>query len=237
MIPPRDLAVNLASDDLRYERKLLPVGYAHPEVLALIHQHPSGFHEVYSPRWVNNLYLDSPRLEDYHDHVTGLATRSKSRIRWYGDLRGSISKPVFERKRKQGTLSGKLSSAVPELALNGGLDEPKLRAMLSKLGPENPLSRCLDDRQPSLINRYHRHYFLSGDGRVRLTVDSDLSFYAPDRTATALVSSAPEEYAVVIELKYAPADGDCAADIANWFPCRIARCSKYVLGIEAIRRA
>ncbi len=233
----RDLAVNAAPDDFRYERKLLPAGYAQPEVLALIHQHPSGFREVYPPRWVNNLYLDSPGLDDYHDHVTGLAERSKSRIRWYGALRGPIPKPVFERKRKQGTLSGKRAHAVPSLTLNGGLDEQKLRAMLGDLGMENPLWRCLDHRQPSLVNRYHRHYFLSGDGRVRLTVDSSLAFYAPDHTDAALASRAPAEYAVVIELKYAPSNADCAADIANWFPCRVARCSKYVLGIEAIRRA
>jgi hypothetical protein len=229
-------AVNSATDDLRHERKLLPAGYALPEVLSLIRQHPSGFHEVYPPRWVNNLYLDSHGLDDYHDHVTGLAERSKSRIRWYGALRGSIPKPVFERKRKQGTVSWKRTHAVSPLTLNGGLDEHKLRAMLSDLGMENPLWRCLDLRHPSLINRYHRHYYLNGDGRVRLTVDSGLAFYAPDHTAAVLAIRPPAEYAVVIELKYAPTDSDCAADIASWFPCRVVRCSKYVLGIEAIRR-
>jgi SPX domain protein involved in polyphosphate accumulation len=229
--------VNSATDDFRYERKLLPAGYAQPEVSALIRQHPSGFCEAYPPRWVNNLYLDSPGLGDYNEHVTGLAQRSKSRIRWYGDLRGSISQPVFERKFKQGSVSGKSAHAMPPLALNGSMDEQKLRAMLSELGMENPVWRCLDQRQPSLINRYHRHYYLSGDGRVRLTVDSDLAFYAPDHTTAALASRPPADCAVVIELKYAPSDSDCAADIASWFPCRIARCSKYVLGIEAIRRA
>lgn len=228
--------MNLATDDFRHERKLRPAGYTLPEVLALIRQHPSGFQEAYPPRWVNNVYLDSHGLDDYHNHVTGLAERSKSRIRWYGDLRGSIPKPVFEQKSKRGTVSGKRSHAVPPMALNGGLDEHQLRAMLSDLSIENPLWRCLEHRHPSLINRYHRHYYLSGDGRVRLTVDSDLAFYAPDHTATPLASQAPEEYAVVIELKHAPTDSDCAADIASWFPCRVVRCSKYVLGIEAIRR-
>lgn len=227
--------MNSATDEFRHERKLLPVGYAQPEVLALVRQHPSGFHEAYPPRWVNNLYLDSHALDDYHDHVTGLAERSKSRIRWYGDLRGTMPKPVFERKLKQGTVSGKRTYALPPLTLNGGMDEQKLRAMLSDLGTENPLVHCLDHRRPSLINRYLRHYYLSGDGRVRLTVDSNLAFFAPDHTAEALASRPTAEHAVVIELKYAPIDSDCAADIASWFPCRVVRCSKYVLGIEAIR--
>lgn len=229
--------VNLVTNDFRHERKLLPVGYTHPVVLGLIGRHAAGFREVFAPRWVNNVYLDSPRLEDYHDHVTGLAARSKSRIRWYGDLRGAISNPVFERKCKRGALNRKLTSAVSPLTINDGIDESRLRRSINGLGPADPLSRCLEERQPSLINRYHRHYFLSGDGRVRLTVDSDLTFYTPDRTGAMLGSSAPEDFAMVIELKYAPDDSDRAAEIANGFPCRIARCSKYVLGIEAIRRA
>ena len=230
-------ALQTATQEFRHERKLVPAGYALSEVLALVGQHPAGFREAYPPRWVNNLYLDSTSLDDYHDHVTGLAIRSKSRIRWYGDLRGSIPNPVFELKHKRGIVNGKRSHPVPPLTLNGGLDELTLRDMLSELDSDSPLWPRLDYRQPSLINRYHRHYFLSGDGRVRLTVDSDLSFYEPDNTAAVFSSVPPEEFGVVIELKYLPPDSDYAADIACWFPCRVVRCSKYVLGIEATRRA
>ena len=226
-----------ATDAFRHERKLLPAGYGLAEVLALVQQHPAGFREAYPERWVNNIYLDSHGLDDFHNHVTGLPIRSKNRIRWYGDLRGSIPNPVFEQKLKRGTVSGKRSCALPSLALNGSMDESRLRIMLGDIGMKNPLLRCLEHRQPSLINRYHRHYYLSGDGRIRLTVDTSLSFYSPDNTAAALVSDAPEEFAVVIELKYAPEESDYAADIASWFPCRVVRCYKYVLGIEAIRRS
>ena len=226
-----------ASEEFRHERKLVPAGYAVAELLALVRQHPCGFHEAFPPRWVNNVYLDSEGLNDYHDHVTGLAIRSKSRIRWYGELRGSIPKPVFEIKHKRGIVNGKRSSVLTPMSLNGSLTESTLRDMLRDLEKENLLWSCLDYRQPSLINRYHRHYYLSGDGRVRLTVDSNLSFYEPGNTAESLASDSPEEYSVVIELKYMPSDSDYAADIAGWFPCRVVRCSKYVLGIEATRRA
>lgn len=228
--------MNPARDHLRHERKLLPAGHALPEALALVHQHPAGFRETYPARWVNNLYLDSPGLTDYHQHVSGLPERSKSRIRWYGALRGPIPKPTFERKLKQGSLSAKRSRSLPPLAMNGGLGEPRLREMLREIGSDNPLRPLLDHRRPSLVNRYRRHYFLSADGRVRLTVDSELVFFAPEHTAEAMASPSPEKCAVVLELKYSPADAECAAEIANWFPCRVARCSKYVLGIEAIHR-
>lgn len=229
--------VNPANDQLRYERKLLPAGRDLPEVLAWIRFHPAGFREVYPPRWVNNLYLDSPGLTDYHDHVSGLPNRSKSRIRWYGPFQGSIQRPVFERKFRRGVLGGKRAHPLPPLELNGDLDEHRLRRMLGGVGPDDPVRPCLDLCRPTLVNRYHRRYFLSADEDIRLTVDTELAFFAPEHTAAWLVTRPAREHAVVIEIKYAPAQADRAAEIAGLFPCRIARCSKYVLGIEAIHCA
>ena len=116
--------MNAANENLRYERKLLPLGYDLFDVLALVGQHPSGFRETYPSRWVNNIYLDSHGLDDYHDHVTGLADRSKSRIRWYGDLSGSIPKPVFERKFKPDCYRGCMWPVV------GGKIKPNPAAVL-----------------------------------------------------------------------------------------------------------
>jgi len=159
---------------MRYERKLLPGDRPLPAVLGIIRRHPAGFREVYPARWVNNLYLDSPALGDYHDHVTGLPERSKCRVRWYGSLHGSVEAPRFEWKFKQGAVSGKRAHPLPALELNGGIDDSMLRRMINGAAAKNPLQDRLDARQPSLVNRYRRHYFESADGAIRLTVDSDL---------------------------------------------------------------
>lgn len=229
--------MNASQHHVRYERKLLPGDRPLPEVLGFIRRHPAAFREVFPARWVNNLYLDSPALADYHNHVNGLPVRSKSRIRWYGPLHGAIESPRFERKFKQGTVSGKQTHPLPPLALNGGIDDRTLRRMLNGAASKNPLQHCLDPRQPSLVNRYRRHYFESADGVVRLTVDSDLGFFAPDHTTASAEILAPRDCRVVIELKYAPEAASRAAEIAGHFPWRMARCSKYVLGIEATHGA
>ena len=70
--------------NLRYERKFIADRLALAEVLALVKRHPAAFREAYPARNVNNLYLDSPDLRDYRDHVNGIAHRTKTRIRWYG---------------------------------------------------------------------------------------------------------------------------------------------------------
>src|SRR5437879_6346363 len=97
----------------RYERKFLPQEFALAEVLTLVRRHPAMFREVYPPRFVNNIYLDSPGRSDYHDHVAGVPNRSKTRVRWYGAPSGHIAMPVLEQKVKHGHVGGKLSHGLP----------------------------------------------------------------------------------------------------------------------------
>ena len=106
--------------NLRYERKFLAGRLSLAEVLALVRRHPALFREAYPPRSVNNIYLDSPALRDYHDHIQGVACRSKTRIRWYGSCGVSVERPVLERKIKQGAVGGKLSHPLPAMAWDAG---------------------------------------------------------------------------------------------------------------------
>jgi hypothetical protein len=44
----------------------------------------------------------------------------------------------------------------------------------------------------------------------------------------------PPTALVVVELKYGLAEAECAAPVTNALPFRLARCSKYILGINAL---
>ena len=51
------------------------------------------------------------------------------------------------------------------------------------------------------------------------------------------VSSARRDGRVILELKFAPRHAELAADaVTNSLPFRLAKCSKYVLGIERLTR-
>lgn len=234
----------------RYERKLLATGLSLAQVLALVRRHPAAFRQVYPERVVNNIYLDSPSLASYREHVNGTPNRQKIRVRWYGDAAGAVEIPVLEQKLKRGAVSGKIAHAMPPLhtgqpiAWSGispknepsyGLT-PSRETLTSAFG-----DACLPDSvrasvrhlEPALFNRYRRQYFLSGERRFRLTVDFALEFarlHSVSATPKHLLRAGP---LVVVELKYAPADEDRAAGITNEFPFRVRRCSKYVLGIGA----
>jgi len=215
----------------RYERKFVADGLALAEVLALVRRHPAAFREAYPARFVNNIYLDSHGRSDYHDNIIGVANRSKTRVRWYGPPSGQITGPTLERKLKRGLVSGKLTHALPGFAVNGGTIQPLLNSAFdAALLPER-LRSDLCHREPSLFNRYQRYYFLSGDGRFRPTVDTELQFglgSASNGLRAALIPFVPTQ---ILELKFRPSEAEHADRVTNSLRFRLARCSKYVLGI------
>lgn len=216
----------------RYERKFVPHAFTLHDVLAFVRRHPAAFHESYPARWVNNLYLDSPDLRDFHDHVNGIAHRTKTRIRWYGPWSGRIDSPALERKLKRGLVSGKISHRLPPLALNGTVSKSDLDTAFERANLPGLTRSALRHLLPSLPNRYQRRYFLSADGHFRLTVDSELQFAAARPTSGAGVSFCSPVALIVIELKFGLVAADAAAGVTNALPFRLARCSKYVLGIN-----
>jgi hypothetical protein len=229
--------MSLLPSSLRYERKFLTQGLSLAEVVAIVRRHPALFREVYPPRAVNNVYLDSPALRDYYDHVKGLASRHKTRIRWYGQLNGHIAKPTLERKIKRGLVGGKVAFPLPALALNGSVARRLLDATFQQAELPEVLRWDLCHSQASLVNRYQRQYWLSACGRFRLTVDWNLQFFGLCTGTVLAIPLSPCAPAVIIELKFDPNHAEQAAAVTNALPLRLVRCSKYVLGIESLGAA
>jgi hypothetical protein len=220
--------------NLRYERKFLAPGLTLAEMLAIIRRHPAMFREAYPARVVNNVYLDSPSRRDYFEHIHGAADRVKTRVRWYGPLSGDIAAPALERKIKRGLVSGKSVWRMPALHVNGGFARRELETALDQAGMPGALRSALRHTEPALVNRYRRHYFQSGDARFRLTLDTDLQFFGLRGGAGALTQCPTRTDGVIVELKYSPAQAEHAARVTNALPLRLARCSKYVIGIERL---
>ena len=91
-------------------------------------------------------------------------------------------------------------------------------------------ARCID-LEPTLLNRYRRKYFKSADGDYRITVDTDLEYYRIDQCANRFRESMIDEWMVIVELKYDRGRDTKADRIANQFPFRLSRISKYVDGV------
>lgn len=219
----------------RYEQKLASWELSRDEALVLIRRHRAAFREAFSPRWVNSIYFDSPPLGAYFDHVNGVAERKKTRIRWYGALAGEHT-PALEQKLRSGSVGYKRVYPLPALAFAGHVEPGRWDELASAATEPDVVRGALAGLAPTLLTRYHRHYFVSAGGRIRLTLDTGLELYAIRRGAGRLERLPASWPSAIFELKYAPRDVAEAAEITAAFPLRVAKCSKYVLGIGAMLR-
>jgi len=218
----------------RYERKFLVPRESWDGIQAGIRMNPGRFSSIYQPRIVNNLYLDSASLRLYFMNLEGAAERTKVRIRWYGDLFGTISKPVLELKIKRGLLGTKQSFALKPFKLDHKFEADHLEHTVQNSDLPWDLRHRMAHLQPALINRYHRAYYQSGDTNYRLTVDSDLEFYRVRSAHNTFLCRAPKMPYRVVELKFGHSYWDGAQEITNALPFRVTRMSKYVLGLDCL---
>jgi len=162
------------NESYRYERKFVFEDKQAAYVEAVVHQHPSNFHEIFHIRDVNNIYFDTPSLGYYRDNFEGNTNRQKVRIRWYGDTFGSIKNPVLEFKIKKGELGLKRSFPLVDFELSPHFNRQQIKAVF--LQSELP-KRILEEvigLQAKLINSYSRKYYRSFNQNYRFTIDQKL---------------------------------------------------------------
>jgi hypothetical protein len=222
--------------DVRYEVKIPLPAHLLGNVLAWVRLHPAHWRVAYPPRQVNNVYFDTATFTGLNANVDGVGERAKLRLRWYGNEMTHITDAHLELKRKQGMAGWKESAAV-----EGDFDLttatwPAFRMALRWV--TSPAARLWLERftVPALINTYHRAYYATPDGVLRLTVDTDLRTY--DQRASNrpnLRRPALPEAIIVVELKASTSD-DAArrlSDALAHFPAPVDRFSKYVQGMQA----
>lgn len=224
----------------RYERKFLVEDLASYQVEALVRQNPGMFYAPYPPRAVNNLYLDTPDLENYYDNVCGASRRRKVRLRWYGALfggqpHGEIANPVLEIKVKDGLVGVKHTYPLAGFCLGPGFCDRSLQQVLAMSGLPSNVWQDVRGLKLVLLNRYYRRYYASRDGRYRLTLDTDLEYYQANRAlGNAFIHKQANQSQLVLELKYDLEHEPGANRVASFFPFRVTRFSKYMQGVERV---
>ena len=218
----------------RYERKFFVDQMDARGVISLLKLHPAMFSEIYPPRYINNIYLDSPLMGSYHDNVDGVAERRKARVRWYHDLFRYVDKPLLEFKLKQGVVGAKEQYPFPAFTLDDDFTERYFVDVIRGADlPHEAKSRILT-QGVVLLNRYLRWYFATPDLKFRVTVDTELTFYHLNKHRNRFVHKEVDYANIVVELKYQPEDDPEGNRISAGFPFRMTRSSKYVQGIERV---
>jgi SPX domain protein involved in polyphosphate accumulation len=198
---------------MRYEIKYAVPLLDQHMIEQCITAHPASFRKAFPDRVVNNIYFDSPDLQCYYQNINGDPIRTKLRYRWYGD-QSAINSGHIEIKRKEHQLGYKEHLEVPlETQAFDHVKKIKDGGLPSSL-------------QATLWNKYHRAYYLSMDGRYRITVDTDLSFGSYDTAQSTEITSQ-----IIVEIKF---DKDHYQDfdgINRYIPFRQTKFSKYAVGV------
>ena len=218
----------------RYERKFfvteLEVGHARE----IVRRHPAMLCEAYPPRYVNNLYLDTPWMGHYQDNLDGAPERMKVRVRWYHALEARAERPVLEFKIKRGWVGWKESYPIRGLRVGTDMSCAGLRDVIRGSDLPGHARDRLAGLRPALANRYRREYYATRDGRFRVTIDDELVYFGVCPMAGVLRARADDHGVVIVELKYDRADEREAERVASRFPFRLTRSSKYVRGVERV---
>ena len=84
------------------------------------------------------------------------------------------------------------------------------------------------------MNRYIRKYFVSVDGKYRITLDHDMEYYRIGSANNSFLERVMHDDYVILELKYGKDADSEASRVTNDFPFRLTKSSKYILGVESL---
>jgi len=210
---------------MRYERKYKVEGLDRPALEQLILVHPAAFEKAFPDRQINNVYWDTLNWDNAQDSINGVSMRTKIRVRWYGAIEDLIKNPVLEIKSRSNQQGGKTLEQLPDCTWQQL--QTLVGERLQQWFPEKTY-------QAALVNTYHRAYYLSWDGRFRLTLDREMAYGAclPWRFATPF-----EDSGVVVELKYDAAEDATADEIAAYLALRMTKHSKDTRGMSFVFNA
>lgn len=216
----------------RFERKFVVSDMEYHDIIQQIRNNSAMFTSLFVPRYINNIYFDTNDLDFFLDNVSGKGSRKKARVRWYGNMQGKIEKPVLEFKMREGMVGNKLSFPLAPVVIDNNITSDKLMTMFEASDLPVWALNVVKMLSPTLLNRYHRQYFISFDNNFRLTVDNELMYYGIGNSNNSLLESHRDNNTIV-ELKYDNRfDGQPAAEVTNELPFRLTKSSKYVVGFE-----
>lgn len=196
-----------------------------------------------------SLYLDTPGLELFHDHIESAPNRFKLRVRMYGDV--PSGQAFFEIKRKVKAVTVKQRAALEESwverLLEGSLEMPSGLRSSTRANLEAFLcTQVLRGARPQLLVRCRREAWASRDAfeDVRLTLDRDIQarpqlraslhgegLWEPlDRTAQHGLQGSH----VLLELKFPRFAPQWMWDAVQQLSLSRVSYSKYVSGVRAV---
>ena len=221
------------TSSLRYEIKMACQESAYERVLAAMRLHTASVSELYPPRRVQSIYLDTPDQNALEENLAGISHREKLRFRWYGESAKGV-RGTLERKVRENLMGWKDLAKIEESIDIEGTDRNAFMRFLVDNVPPDWRDELRMGFEPVQWISYNRNYYTTADRLVRITMDRDLQAW--DQRPLYRLSRSQRtfmERILVVEAKCATEHYDRAREFLNQMPLFVDRCSKFVLASSA----
>lgn len=229
----RDLvAVDVPHRGRREFKYILPA-LAGVRAVAWVTARARALRQEFPPRQVSSIYFDSASYSCFRQSNAGESERVKVRLRWYDALTPE-SPLTLEFKHRANHLGWKSQHhfVMADLLARALRTLPACFAERVSSG-ERALIEQL--RLPILVTTYYRHYFVTADGGIRVTVDTGLRYLDQRlRPSLNLTRDAHGCDFAVVECKLEQSREQDAARLMRAFSPRHARFSKYCDGLQRL---
>ena len=205
-----------------------------PALLHWIRMHPAGFVVPFPDRWVNNIYFDMHNYRAFAENLSGTSSRTKVRYRWYGETVGPDI-GALEVKCRRNYFGWKHRYTVSEPPYKSGYSFNNMRQALIEQLPPGGKRHLHANPFPIIVNRYYRKYFLSSDGKIRVTVDIKQRVWDQRfKPFPNFENRANLPHTLVVEIKFDRKDRQLGSKILQNIPLRVSRHSKYMNAVRAV---
>ena len=209
----------------RYEIKFnYPIHYVN-QIKILIKNTGLGFHEIFKPRKISSIYLDTLNYNNGFNNIGGFSEREKFRFRFYNN---DIKDTKFEIKSKRGNIyEKKVFNLKRTFNISNSIDE-----IIEIFKGKNEIF-YIRNLRPVLFCSYNREYYLSNCKRFRITIDTNIGFskILPISNLDEILNNIDKINNGVLELKSSLEDFESSGNILNELPLRVNKNSKYELGL------
>ena len=221
-------------DQARYEIKFVAQQAEFFRFKNWLMLNPSGFQTFYPARTVNNVYFDNYDCDSYWENLTGCTSRTKIRLRWYGEGQ-SVTQARLEFKSKRNRLGFKSGYSITFEKPLQSMNYEEICQSISAQLPEESLLRFKLSGTPILYNQYYREYFQDSNGALRATIDKSIKFFdqrGKHGINTLFQSLAPE--ISILEVKSPASKIDLAEKALENIQLAPSKSSKYVIGVQSL---
>ena len=216
----------------RIEVKMPVSGFSISTMRLLVESHPLCFQPVYHKRRIHNIYYDTLSLNDYYENIHGNMNRKKVRLRWYDDCSLGGMTSNLELKKKQGIVGWKNIFGM-QSAIDGECASEDFSKVTDSL-LDFPVFEYMG-YSPSSGNSYDREYYVSSCCKFRITLDYNISYCDPAFFLNQNGVSIKDPN-MLIEIKFAVDDLKMADEVVSFFPQRVGKNSKYINGVQRLRK-